>query len=44
MAKGANQKIKIIAECKNSDEYALLTIEQQEQLFLDLMSIDKKFK
>lgn len=39
-----NKKISIIAECKNCNEYALLTLEEQEQLFMDLMSIDKRFK
>lgn len=39
-----NKKINIIAQCKNSTEYSLLTLEEQEQLFMDLMSIDKKFK
>lgn len=39
-----NQRIKIISDCKNCSEYSLLTLEEQEQLFLDLMSIDKKFK
>ncbi len=39
-----NKKIRIIAECKNCNEYALLTAEEQEQLFMDLMSIDKRFK
>lgn len=40
----ANERIRIISECKNCSEYALLTTEEQEQLFMDLMSIDKKFK
>ena len=39
-----NQRIKIISDCKNCSEYSLLTLEEQEQLFIDLMSIDKKFK
>lgn len=39
-----NKKISIIAKCKNCNEYALLTSEEQEQLFMDLMSIDKRFK
>lgn len=39
-----NKKISIIAECKNCNEYALLTDEEQDQLFMDLMSIDKRFK
>lgn len=40
----ANERIRIISECKNCSEYALLTTEEQDQLFMDLMSIDKKFK
>ena len=39
-----SKKVSIIAQCKNCNEYALLTLEEQEQLFMDLMSIDKKFK
>ena len=39
-----SKKISIIAQCKNCNEYALLTLEEQEQLFMDLMSIDKRFK
>ena len=33
------EKIKIISECKSSNEYTLLTHEEQEQLFIELMSI-----
>lgn len=40
----ANERIRIISECKNCNEYALLTQEEQDQLFIDLMSIDKRFK
>lgn len=40
----ANERIRIISECKNCSEYSLLTAEEQDQLFMDLMSIDKKFK
>lgn len=40
----ANKKISLITECQNSSEYALLTNEEQNKLFYDLMSIDKKFK
>lgn len=40
----ANKKIQIIAACQNCSDYELLTLEEQERLFLDLMSIDKKFK
>lgn len=39
-----SKKISIIAQCKNCKEYAELTQEEQEQLFMDLMSIDKRFK
>lgn len=39
-----SKKIRIISECQNCEEYALLTLEEQNQLFLDLMNIDKKFK
>lgn len=38
------KKISIISECQKTEEYANLTQEEQEQLFMDLMSIDKKFK
>ena len=40
----ANKKINIIAECQKCKEYSLLTQEEQDKLFYDLMSIDKKFK
>ena len=40
----ANKKISLITECQNSSEYALLTTEEQDKLFFDLMSIDKRFK
>ena len=40
----ANKKISLITECQNCSEYALLTNEEQDKLFYDLMSIDKKFK
>lgn len=39
-----SKKISIIAQCKNSKEYAELTQEEQDKLFMDLMSIDKRFK
>lgn len=39
-----SKKNRIISECQNCQEYSLLTLEEQNQLFLDLMSIDKKFK
>ncbi|MBO6233229.1 MAG: hypothetical protein J6N78_04140 [Clostridia bacterium] len=40
----SREKIHIIAKCKECEEYAQLTPEEQDQLFYDLMSIDKKFK
>lgn len=40
----ANERIRIISECKNCSDYSLLTEEEQDQLFMDLMSIDKRFK
>lgn len=40
----ANEIIRIVSECKNCNEYALLTEEEQNQLFMDLMSVDKKIK
>ncbi len=40
----ANKKVQIITECQNCSDYKLLTLEEQEQLFIDLMSINKKFK
>lgn len=40
----ANRKINIITECQKCKEYSLLTQEEQDKLFYDLMGIDKKFK
>ena len=34
----------IITECQNGSDYELLTLEEQDKLFYDLMSIDKRFK
>lgn len=39
-----SKKIRIISECQNSSDYEKLTLEEQDKLFYDLMSIDKKFK
>lgn len=39
-----NKKISIIAQCKKCKEYEDLTLEEQDKLFMDLMSIDKRFK
>lgn len=38
----SREKILIIGECKDSEEYSKLTPEEQDNLFYDLMSIDKK--
>ena len=43
-AESPYQKFQIIDECMKCSDFSLLTLEEQEQLFLDLMSIDKKFK
>ena len=43
-SESAYQKHKIISECKNCKEYALLNMEEQEKLFLALMIIDKRIK
>lgn len=40
----ANRKINIITECQKCQEYSLLTQEEQDKLFYDLMSIDKKIR
>lgn len=40
----SREKIHIITECQSSFDYSLLSLEEQERLFYDLMSIDKKFK
>ena len=44
--KDFTKKTRIISKCKESSDYALLTREEQDDLFYDLMSvdIDKKFK
>lgn len=39
-----SKKRSIISDCRKCEEYAELTQEEQEQLFMDLMSIDKRFK
>lgn len=40
----ASEKFLIIANCKKDDDYSKLNQEEQEQLFYDLMSIDKRFR
>lgn len=39
-----NKKFQIISACKNCKEYSLLTPEEQDKLFYELMNIDKRFK
>lgn len=39
-----NKKFQIISACKNCEEYSLLTPEEQDKLFYELMNIDKRFK
>lgn len=43
-AENESKKISIISACKNSEEYSLLTSEEQDKLFIDLISIDKRFR
>lgn len=43
-AENESKKISIISACKNSKEYSLLTSEEQDKLFYELMDIDKRFK
>ena len=38
----AREKILIIGRCKECEEYSKLTLEEQDKLFYDLMSINKK--
>ena len=33
------EKIKAIGECKKEEQYSLLNLEQQEKLFMELMSL-----
>ena len=40
----SREKIIIIGRCKECEEYSKLTLEEQDQLFYDLMSIDKRYK
>ena len=39
-----NRVVQIISRMKETSDYGLLTLEEQDKLFYDLMSIDKKFK
>ena len=34
-----SEKIKAIGECKKEKQYSLLNLEQQEKLFMELMSL-----
>lgn len=38
----SREKIIIIGKCKECEEYSKLTLEEQDNLFLDLMSINKR--
>lgn len=40
----ANKRIVIISACKRDEDYLKLSEEEQEQLFYDLMSIEKKIR
>ena len=44
--KDFTKKTRIISKCKECSDYALLTQEEQDDLFYDLMSVDmdKKFR
>ena len=42
--KEPNKVVQIISRMKETTDYEMLTLEEQEKLFYDLMSIDKKFK
>jgi hypothetical protein len=40
----AKEKLHIISKCKQCEEYLKLSVEEQEDLFYDLMKIDKRYK
>ena len=40
----AGRKFFIISDCKKDDDYLKLTVEEQDQLFMELMSIEKKIR
>ena len=40
----AGRKFLIISACKKDDDYLKLTVEEQDQLFMELMSIEKKIR
>lgn len=42
--KEPNRVVQIISRMKETTDYEMLSLEEQNQLFYDLMSIDKKFK
>lgn len=42
--KEPNRVVQIISRMKETSDYEMLTLEEQDKLFYDLMSIDKKFK
>lgn len=39
-----NRVVQIISRMKETSDYGLLTLEEQDKLFYDLMSIDKKIR
>lgn len=39
-----NRVVQIISKMKETSDYEMLSLEEQDKLFYDLMSIDKKFK
>lgn len=40
----AGRKFLIISACKKDDDYSKLTLDEQNQLFMELMSIEKKIR
>lgn len=42
--KEPNRIVQIISAMKNSADYELLTLEEQDKIFYDLMSVDKKIR
>ena len=42
--KEPHRVVQIISAMKNSADYELLTLEEQDKIFYDLMSIDKKIR
>lgn len=40
--KDFSRQIKIISECKNSDDYQKMSLEDQNKLYIDLISVSQK--